>query len=99
MGSRRWANVRTPAEYVSSGSPRIDEVELDEERRLQDFLLAGLRRTQGVHLEPEQMDAIAPPARRMIERGWLERPGPGRLRLTPQGVLFSNEVFQELLFQ
>ena len=35
----------------------------------------------------------------LIERGWLERPGPDHLRLTPDGILFSNEVFSELLFQ
>lgn len=98
-GARRWANVRSPAEYVAAESPRIDEEDLDEARRLQDYLLTGLRRMAGVQLAPEQMAALAEPAAGLIERGWLERPAPDRLRLTPEGVLFSNEVFTELLFQ
>jgi oxygen-independent coproporphyrinogen-3 oxidase len=98
-GSRRWANLRTAAEYVAADQPRIDEEELDEPRRLQDYLLTGLRRMAGVRVEPEQMAALAAPAAGLIERGWLERPAPDLLRLTPEGVLFSNEVFLELLFQ
>ena len=98
-GDRRWANVRTAAEYVAAENPRIDEEELDEERRLQDFLMTGLRRREGVAVTAPQMEALAAPAAGLIERGWLERPAPDRLRLTPDGILFSNEVFHELLFQ
>ena len=102
-GARRWANVRTAAEYVArreqGGSARIDEEELDETRRLQDYLLTGLRRSEGVRVDPRHMEALAGPAAGLIERGWLEQPGPDRLRLTANGILFSNEVFSELLFQ
>ena len=98
-GARRWANVRTAAEYVAADCPRIDEEALDEPRRLQDYLLTGLRRMQGVQLEPAQMASVAAPAAGLIARGLLEQPAPDRLRLTAQGVLLSNEVFHELLFQ
>ena len=98
-GARRWANVRTAAEYVATENPRIDEEELDEQRRLQDFLLTGLRRTEGVSVSAAQMQVLEAAARDLIARGWLERPAPDRLRLTADGVLFSNEVFHELLFQ
>ncbi|MEZ5365890.1 MAG: coproporphyrinogen-III oxidase family protein [Bryobacterales bacterium] len=98
-GSRRWANVRTAADYVATDAPRLDEEQLDEERKLQDFLLTGLRRSQGVALSPQQLSALDGAAAGLIERGWLEQPAPDRLRLTPDGILFSNEVFYELLFQ
>jgi coproporphyrinogen III oxidase-like Fe-S oxidoreductase len=32
----------------------------------------------------------------MVDRGWLDQ-SSGRLALTPQGLLFSNEVFAEFL--
>ncbi len=98
-GARRWANLRTAAEYVEADDPRINEEELDAARMLQDRLLTGLRRIDGVRLDFGEMATLAAPAASLIDRGWLERPAPDQLRLTAEGVLFSNEVFTELLFQ
>jgi hypothetical protein len=43
------------------------------------------------------MAAFEEPVRQLSARGWLERGVDGRLRLTPAGVMFSNNVLEELL--
>jgi hypothetical protein len=35
--------------------------------------------------------------RQLTARGWLDHGPDGRLRLTPAGVMFSNNVLEELL--
>ena len=101
-GLWRRSNVRTAAEYVvrvERGEPPVSEAEeLDEDRRRADFLLTGLRRREGVRLPPAEVDELAARGAELFARGWLERPAPDWLRLTPAGVLFSNEVFGELCF-
>ena len=56
----------------------------------------GLRLTEGIRLQAEEWLQHGPSIQRFVDAGLLERSGD-RLRLTRQGVLLSNEVFQEFL--
>ena len=94
---RRWQNAETAADYVSRmrefGNGRVEEADAHpgDER-----FFVGLRLMRGI---PEDGDA-SEPQRAAIERfvgeGLLER-REGVLRLTDRGVLFSNDVFAELV--
>jgi oxygen-independent coproporphyrinogen III oxidase len=93
-GRRRFANVETAAEYVQrwrSGVPvqnESTEAVLDEER----FFL-GLRLLQGVRPSDSEWRRFEAPIRDSVASGLLASDG-NILRLTPRGVLLSNEVFQ-----
>ena len=94
---KRWGNVEAAAEYVSHWracrAVRLDatEASADEER-----FFVGLRLMSGIRPEPSDWAKYAEPIGRLIGNGLLERDG-ATLRLTPRGVLFSNEVFQEFI--
>jgi oxygen-independent coproporphyrinogen-3 oxidase len=103
----RRANVRDPETYVRrsrEGKPLfVRREELARETLLGEALMTRLRMMDGVDLEWYRRelgcDALAHFGQRLAEpfsRGWLEM-RDGRLRLTDEGVLFSNEVFT-LLF-
>jgi len=93
-GSTRRQNAETAAEYVSRANLRQPlcvaqtPAEVAEER-----LLVGLRLAEGVPVSLHEQTRL----RRFVERGWLEESGEGRMRLTSEGVLFSNEVFEEFV--
>jgi coproporphyrinogen III oxidase-like Fe-S oxidoreductase len=59
--------------------------------------MTGLRQTSGVVLTSHEMASFEEPVRQLTARGWLEHDVDGRLRLTPEGVMFSNNVLEELL--
>jgi len=96
-GTTRWANPETAKEYVSSWK-RGEQLHQaptpanpDEER-----FFIGLRLRDGVVLSASDWRRLARKLRPFLENGLLEREG-GRLRLTAEGVLLSNEVFQEFV--
>lgn len=95
-GLRRRRNVETPQEYVArwrqGASPVAEETaaRLEEER-----LLLGLRLSEGIALRPEDRRWEHSMAG-LVDAGLLEFTD-GRWRLTPRGVLLSNEVFQEFV--
>ncbi|HBY59630.1 MAG TPA: coproporphyrinogen III oxidase [Solibacterales bacterium] len=96
-GGLRSQNVESVQDYVTryrEGRPPIEEstpARLEEER-----FFVGLRLTEGIHPEPAEWDRFAAPIRRFLDLGLLASDGAA-LRLTPRGVLLSNEVFQEFL--
>ena len=100
-GRRRWRNAESPAGYVA----RFDAgqgvhagiEEFDPRRRAEERMFTGLRLSRGVQATPAELAAYAVPIREFGARGWLEQESGGRLRLTPSGILFSNEVFQAFL--
>ncbi|MBI1354863.1 MAG: radical SAM family heme chaperone HemW [Acidobacteria bacterium] len=102
-GAERWNNARMASEYVARwerGELAAAEREtLDAVRRRQDRLLTGLRLRAGAPLEPGDLDGREEALEQLLQKGWVERPEPQRLRLTSSGVLFANEVFLELLFE
>jgi oxygen-independent coproporphyrinogen III oxidase len=91
-GTVRWQNVESPSEYVAR-APRLEPVpaNLAEEK-----FFVGLRLAEGIRPSPEEWRTFDAPIRRFVEEGLLEARG-GTLRLSNQGVLLSNEVFQEFL--
>lgn len=96
-GCQRRANVETPAEYIDCwrrGGPPEREVvaaNLTEER-----LLVGLRLRDGVFLPAAEWKKLGGTLQPFLENGLVEREDD-RLRLTPRGILLSNEVFQGVL--
>jgi coproporphyrinogen III oxidase-like Fe-S oxidoreductase len=93
--------VESPQEYIvrfERGESAHDEPQtVDATRHLQDRLMTGLRQSSGVALTSHEMACYDEPVRQLTARGWLDHGPDGRLRLTPAGVMFSNNVLEELL--
>lgn len=93
-GRNRWRNVEDARDYVSRGGLAREPMEparVDEER-----LFTGLRLASGVVARAEDWSRFGNPIRQRIAEGLLEQDGD-ILRLTPRGILFSNEVFSDLI--
>jgi oxygen-independent coproporphyrinogen-3 oxidase len=91
-GSLRRQNPESVADYLA-GPALPAEPAGDDER-----LFVGLRLSAGVRPTPADWRRYDEPIRRFVSAGLLESED-GMLRLTPRGVLLSNEVFQEFLTQ
>jgi oxygen-independent coproporphyrinogen III oxidase len=109
-GMMRWANAHDPARYVAclqQGSSPGEQFEgLTPMQALDEEFFLGLRLLEGVDLAPIERE-LAPelPQRmaRLRERidhlaslGFIEREGT-RIRLVPDRLTVSNEVFIQLL--
>jgi oxygen-independent coproporphyrinogen-3 oxidase len=96
-GTLRWQNVETAAAYVkqsrSGQNVRAEstEAQADEER-----FFVGLRLTEGVETNPADWQRFGAAFERLIALGMMEQCG-ARVRLTPRGVMVSNEIFQEFI--
>ncbi len=51
----------------------------------------------GIQLSNAELEQFRVPLLKLQESGWLTNIDEGWLRLTPDGVMFSNEVFREFL--
>lgn len=94
---QRWGNVETAAEYVhrwQENNPVREQASEADSKHERFFV--GLRLTSGLEPEPHEWITYREPIYRFLQEGLLERFGT-HLRLTPRGVLLSNEVFQEFL--
>jgi oxygen-independent coproporphyrinogen-3 oxidase len=96
-GVLRWPNVETAAEYVGrwrrGESPRLETSAADPDA---ERFFVGLRLSEGVRPRAEEWRRFDEAISRFIGAGLIESDG-GTLRLTPRGVLLSNEVFQEFI--
>ncbi len=93
-GEMRWQNVESAAEYIErwrSGESVVTERVVAD--ALSEPLFLGLRLTEGI---PAAATRSRLSVERFLREGLLEESN-GRLRLTPRGVLLSNEVFAEFL--
>src|SRR5262249_42273746 len=96
-GTIRWQNCETAREYVKrfekAESFRVDttDAKADEEK-----FFVGLRLTEGVTPDPADWQRFGPAFERFLAMGVMERAGD-RLRLTPRGIMVSNEIFQEFI--
>src|SRR5579871_1062471 len=92
-GATRWQNAETAGEYVErhiQGLPAT--IEHTAATSGEPFFL-GLRLKEGVEAD---WSRFAPAVEQFIEDGLIERAGK-RLRLTPRGIMLSNEVFAEFV--
>jgi oxygen-independent coproporphyrinogen-3 oxidase len=96
-GVQRSSNVGTVGDYVDrwrAGASFMAEQSRSHPEEERFFV--GLRLSAGIELSGEDWRQYEEPIGRFLDQGLLERAG-NRLRLTRQGVLFSNEVFQEFV--
>jgi oxygen-independent coproporphyrinogen III oxidase len=102
-GRTRWANERDTARYVelieTKRSAIVETIELDERETASESLFLGLRLMCGVNLAQHRArfntdvhTQYADELARFDAAGLIELKDD-RLRLTPAGVLLSNEVF------
>jgi oxygen-independent coproporphyrinogen-3 oxidase len=100
-GSRRWSNVASAPEYVERSqrglSVRLAVEPPDDRRRAQERFFTGLRQLEGITPTETELDAFDTAIHGLIGRGWLAWNSQGRLHLTGEGVLFSNEVFEQFV--
>ena len=96
-GRLRWQNVEAAGDYVArwraGASVREEQIEADAAT---ERFFVGLRLMRGIEPTGEEWTRWAAPIARFMDAGLLARDGL-RLKLTPRGVLLSNEVFQEFL--
>jgi oxygen-independent coproporphyrinogen-3 oxidase len=92
-GAARWQNIETAAEYVERLAAGLSPVAGRASADSSETFFLGLRLDEGI-------DADWSPYRESVEKladeGLLEAQGR-HLRLTPRGILLSNEVFAEFI--
>jgi len=103
LGGQRWANAHDPAAYVAAlqqGRLPIEQLErVSEKQALDEELFLGLRQLSGIdvrRIEHAYGVSLAPQIEKLAAAGLLERSGT-TLRLVPEKLSISNEVFVELL--
>jgi oxygen-independent coproporphyrinogen-3 oxidase len=102
-GTQRWANAHDPAAYVAAISQGRFPVEqlanVSREDALEEELFLGLRQLAGIELariESEYSANLQPRVEELRAQGLVEWNGT-RLRLAPDRLTVSNEVFVNLL--
>jgi oxygen-independent coproporphyrinogen-3 oxidase len=91
-GTRRWRNPELVKEYVDGLPPVFTASQPDEK------YFVGLRLAEGIRLEPYEWRRFRASIDRFVSAGLLETEGE-ILRLSNQGFLLSNEIFQEFLIR
>lgn len=107
-GLIRWSNEVSPDKYQAcitrNELPVAEKHAIGPIEEIEEFFFLGLRQRDGVSLDHARARWSNPPLNEWIEKarhlendGYLEQ-SEGRLRLTSQAYLISNEVFQEFLY-
>jgi oxygen-independent coproporphyrinogen-3 oxidase len=102
-GRARWVNILRTENYIESitknGFAVAERRELSSDNRASEALFMGLRLAEGIELAEFQKEFSIDVADRyryelenLIDAGLVEMKD-GRLKLTPHGMLLSNEVF------
>ena len=93
----RLARPRTRAAYAAWLDSPHEETVVEAGLPLDDQLLVGLRRREGVTLHGFDADALVRRWQPFVERGWLQQRA-GRWCLTdPEGMAVSNQVLIEVI--
>jgi oxygen-independent coproporphyrinogen-3 oxidase len=103
-GTSRYANDPDLAKFIDKigkgQSPVIWKDLISETQAVEEALFLGLRLRKGIdweqlrkHCDCSRQSFYESLFRRLIDQGWIEWTNPF-IRLTRQGMLFSNEVFQ-----
>jgi oxygen-independent coproporphyrinogen-3 oxidase len=102
-GVQRWANAHDPAAYadsISKGRFPVEQLEsVTRDQALEEELFLGLRQLSGIDLrgiEAKYGARLGPRVDELVAQGLVEWNGP-RLRLAPDRLTVSNEVFVHLL--
>jgi oxygen-independent coproporphyrinogen-3 oxidase len=102
-GSQRWANAHDPASYadfVLQGHFPVEQLEsVTSAQALEEELFLGLRQLAGIDLgsvEAKYGARLRPRVQDLVAQGLVELNG-SRLRLSPDRLTVSNEVFVHLL--
>jgi oxygen-independent coproporphyrinogen-3 oxidase len=106
-GRSRYCNVSSPEEYVQretrEQTPVASTEQIDRTTEIGETMIMGLRLCRGVSFEDFERRFDLPleqvygaQIREMVELELLEKNGSG-IRLTPQGRLLGNEVFERFL--
>ena len=102
-GAQRWANAHDPAQYVAAiGQGRLPREQLETltpQQKLDEELFLGLRLLAGVDLaalERTYHVQLSPRLERLERDGLIAREGQ-IVRLAPDRLAISNEVFVELM--
>jgi oxygen-independent coproporphyrinogen III oxidase len=102
-GTQRWANAHDAADYVgalTAGRLPVEQVEnLTAESALEEELFLGLRQLAGIDVARIERDygvSLDSRFERLTLAGLVERDG-NLVRLAPERVSISNEVFVELM--
>jgi putative oxygen-independent coproporphyrinogen III oxidase len=102
-GSQRWANAHDPRSYtdaLSHGRFPVEQLEdVTRGQALEEELFLGLRQLAGIDLngiESKYGANLHPRVQELLAQGLVEWDGP-RLRLSPDRLTISNEVFVHLL--
>jgi oxygen-independent coproporphyrinogen-3 oxidase len=93
-GRLRWQNTDSVAEYVEKGGDACSEP--DRAKSSEEKFFVGLRLREGVRIDAEDWRRWNQPIAQFVEQGLLEQLG-NRLRLTDQGILYSNEILAEFI--
>jgi oxygen-independent coproporphyrinogen III oxidase len=96
-GSSRWQNVEAAHDYVAH-SERGESVRCEETSpdAMEEKFFVGLRLSEGVRADDADWQRFGSTFEYFLSAGMMERAN-GNLRLTPRGVMVSNEIFQEFL--
>jgi oxygen-independent coproporphyrinogen III oxidase len=102
-GVQRWSNAHDPAEYlaaITAGHLPVEQRErLSPQQALDEELFLGLRLIEGIDvalIETRYNIELRSRIAGLIEQGLVEWQGD-RLRLAPERLAVSNEVFVELM--
>ncbi len=102
-GSQRWANAHDPASFAAAilqGRFPVEQLEsVTTEQALEEELFLGLRQLEGIDLagiEAKYGAQLRPRVQELLAQGLVEWDGP-KLRLSPDRLTVSNEVFVHLL--
>ncbi|HEX3681093.1 MAG TPA: coproporphyrinogen-III oxidase family protein [Bryobacteraceae bacterium] len=90
-GSHRWSNPDTLAAYFERPGGMRSAAEHGQER-----FFVGLRLMRGIEPTRDEWSRFAQPIEKWLHAGMLERDDT-RLRLSRDGVLVSNEIFQDFI--
>ena len=94
-GCMRWQNVETPQAYCDAIDPRAESVEAT---LIEELFFVGLRLLDGIRPSPEERAPHEAAIAELIADGLMQEQG-ATLRLTPRGVLISNDVFARFLLK
>jgi len=96
-GGQRWQNSESVTDYVARWKRgEVASVEETPANPQEERFFVGLRLMEGVEPTSEERVQYAGQIAELVEAGLLEDTGL-RIKLTPRGVLLSNEVFQEFI--